>query len=167
MTGSRSIWRTHGVRILGSPMQRVEASNIDGVSDATAITFARTGAKEISGGAVHVDPGVTTAPHHHGESETVIVVMKGDVRFRWGENLQYAADGTGGDFIFVPPFVPHQEINLSNEEPLEYVTIHTGKEKIHVDLEIEPSQEFEHVSWDDPNHPVLRAGMLRGAMFSR
>lgn len=167
MPNYRSIWRTHGVRVVGSPMDRVTQSEVHGVSNARAVNFARTGAKAISGGAVHLDPGVTTSPHHHGEVETVIVVMKGRVRVRWGESLQYAADGGLGDFIFVPPYVPHQEINLSDKEALEYVAISTGQEDVRVDLEIEPAEETEQVRFDDPNHPAVQAGILRGVVFGR
>lgn len=167
MTNRRSIWRTHGVRVISTPMQRVTASDVKGVSDASTITFGRTGAKALSGGAVHLEPGIKTTPHHHGDCETVIVIMLGSARIRWGEELEYAADAERGDLVFVPPFVPHQEINLSDDEPLEFATIHTGTDEIQVNLDIVPAAEVEMVTWDDPNHPTLRRAAMRGIMLGR
>src|SRR3712207_8930348 len=55
-------------------------------------------------------------------------VVKGKARMRWGERLEFVAEAEPGDFIFVPPFVPHQEINASANEPLECVVIRRSEE---------------------------------------
>ena len=57
--------------------------------------------------------GMQTGPHHHGELETVLYVVKGRVRMRWGDQLEFSEEAKPGDFIYVPPYVPHQEINAS------------------------------------------------------
>src|SRR6266481_1443804 len=73
-------------------------------------------------------------------------------RMRWGEHLEYVADAGPGDFIYVPPFVPHQEINASREEPLSCVLVRSGQEPIVVNLEIVPAEPPEEVYWVDDIH---------------
>ena len=76
-----------------------------------AINHARVGAQKIWAGTVSIAPDAKTGVHHHGELESVIYVVRGRARMRWGERLQFVAEAGPGDFIFVPPYVPHQEIN--------------------------------------------------------
>jgi uncharacterized RmlC-like cupin family protein len=71
---------------------------------------------------------------------------------RWGEKLEYVAEAGPGDFIFVPPYVPHQEINASADEPLECVVVRSDNEAVVVNLNIEPVEKPEHVAWVDPIH---------------
>ena len=167
MSNNRSIWRTHGVRVVGSPMQRVTGTEEKGVSDATVLTFPRTGAKELSGGAVHLEPGVTTGPQHYGNVETVAVVTRGKLRVRWGEELEFGADADTGDFVFLPPFVPHQQINLSDDEPVEFAIFHSGQESEQVGLDIKPAETFQMMNWEDPNHPMIGRAVLHGIRMDR
>ena len=88
------------------------------------------------------------------ELESVIYVVSGRARMRWGERLEFVAEAGPGDFIFVPPFVPHQEINALDDEPLECVLARSGQEPIVVNLDIEGVADPEHVAWVDPTHPV-------------
>ena len=78
-----------------------------------AINHARVGAQKIWAGTVAIQPDAKTGVHHHGALESVIYVVSGRARMRWGERLEYVAEAGPGDFIFVPPYVPHQEINAS------------------------------------------------------
>ncbi|HSE52627.1 MAG TPA: hypothetical protein VLB00_10610, partial [Gemmatimonadales bacterium] len=71
---------------------------------------------------------------------------------RWGERLEYVAEAGPGDFIFVPPYVPHQEINASPEEPLECVVVRSDNEAVVVNLDITPVEQPEAVRWVDPIH---------------
>ena len=87
-----------------------------------------------------------------GELESVIYVLKGKARMRWGERLQYTAEADPGDFIYVPPFVPHQEINALSDETLECVLVRSDKEAVVVNLNIEPAEKPENVPWVDPIH---------------
>ena len=57
-----------------------------------------------------------------------------------------------GDFIFIPPYVPHQEINASPNEPLECVLVRSDNEAVVVNLDIEPVEKPEQVRWIDPIH---------------
>jgi uncharacterized RmlC-like cupin family protein len=82
----------------------------------------------------------------------VIYVVRGRARMRWGERLEFVAEAGPGDFIYVPPYVPHQEINASREEPLECVVVRSDGEAVVVNLDIEPVEKPENVAWIDPIH---------------
>jgi uncharacterized RmlC-like cupin family protein len=71
---------------------------------------------------------------------------------RWGERLEFAAEAGPGDFIFVPPYVPHQEINASPDEPLECVLVRSDNEPVVVNLDIKEVEQPEQVLWIDPIH---------------
>ena len=73
---------------------------------------------------------------------------------RWGEKLEYVAEAGPGDFIFVPPYVPHQEINASDEEPLSCVLVRSDQEPVVVNLDIDPVEKPETTHWIGPNHPT-------------
>src|SRR5438309_1576079 len=102
--------------------------------------------------AVHIHANAKTGAHHHGALESVIYVLKGRARMRWGEHLEYVAEANPGDFIFIPPYVPHQEINASTDETLECVLVRSDNEAVVVNLDIEPVEKPEEVAWVDPIH---------------
>ena len=110
------------------------------------------GAQKIWAGTVTIHPNAKTGAHHHGELESVIYVIKGKARMRWGEHLEFTAEAGPGDFIYVPPFVPHQEINASPDEALECVLVRSDNEAIVMNLDIEPVEQPENVFWVDPIH---------------
>ena len=103
-------------------------------------------------GTVSILPGAKTGAHHHGDLESVIYVVSGRARMRWGEHLEYTAEAGPGDFIFVPPFVPHQEMNASSNEPLSCVLVRSGQEPIVVNLELDATIEPQTVRWIDNIH---------------
>jgi uncharacterized RmlC-like cupin family protein len=119
---------------------------------AAAIDFARVGARRLWAGTVHIHAGAGTGAHHHGPLESVIYVVRGRARMRWGERLEYTAEAGPGDFIYVPPFVPHQEINASPDETLECVLVRSDGEAVVVNLDIEPVEPAREVRWIDPIH---------------
>jgi uncharacterized RmlC-like cupin family protein len=119
---------------------------------AAAINFARVGAEKLWAGTVLIHAGAKTGAHHHGELESVIYVLKGRARMRWGEALEYVAEAGPGDFIYVPPFVPHQEINASDDQPLECVMVRSGGEAVVVNLDIKPVEQPQTVAWVDSIH---------------
>jgi len=69
----------------------------------------------------------------------------------WGERLEFVAYAEAGDFIFVPPFVPHQELNALENQPLECILVRNDQEPIVVNLEIASVEELEEVFWQDPH----------------
>jgi uncharacterized RmlC-like cupin family protein len=149
-------WKFDGVRVVSGCELDPNTPQTAGMNRAAAITAARAGAQKLWAGTVTIDPDAKTGAHHHGDLESVIYVVRGRARMRWGENLEYTAEAGPGGFIFVPPFVPHQEINALDDEPLECVLTRSGQEPIVVNLDIEGVAEPEHVRWTDPAHPVPR-----------
>ncbi|GAC1399879.1 MAG: hypothetical protein NVS2B8_16240 [Vulcanimicrobiaceae bacterium] len=119
---------------------------------AAAITHARAGAEKLWAGTVTIHPDAKTGAHHHGELESVIYVVRGRARMRWGERLEFTAEAGPGDFIFVPPFVPHQEINASDSDALECVLVRSGQEPVVVNLELDAVSEPKTVDWKDDLH---------------
>ena len=101
---------------------------------------------------MNIHPNAKTAPHHHGELESIIYIISGRARMRWGERLEFVAEGGPGDFIFVPPFVPHQEINANANEPLACVVVRSDQEPVVVNLDIPAIESPEEISWDDSLH---------------
>ncbi|BAZ95421.1 mannose-6-phosphate isomerase [Thiohalobacter thiocyanaticus] len=75
------------------------------------------GAAGLSMHVVVIPPGARAEPHIHVGYETGIYVLEGSVRTRWGEGLEHETVSRAGDFLFVPPGVPHEAINLSATEP--------------------------------------------------
>jgi uncharacterized RmlC-like cupin family protein len=103
---------------------------------------------------VHIHPNAKTGAHHHGPLESVIYVVKGRARMRWGEALEFVAEAGPGDFIYVPPWVPHQEMNASRDEPLSCVLVRSGQDPVVVNLDIEGAEQPETVHWVDDIHGV-------------
>jgi len=88
-----------------------------GISKQTA------GAKSISMNLVVIPPGATAQAHFHKDFETGIYVLEGEVETRFGEGLQYSVINGPGDFIFIPPNLPHQPTNLSNDKPAKAIVV--------------------------------------------
>ena len=148
-----SDWRDQGVRIVHGSDLDTNTPQTPGMSRAAAINFARAGAQKLWAGTVTIHPDAKTGAHHHGSLESVIYVVKGKARMRWGERLQFVAEAGPGDFIYVPPYVPHQEINASADEALECVLVRSDQEPVVVNLDIEPVETPEEVFWVDDIHP--------------
>jgi len=130
-------WRAHGIRIVRAGELDSNTPQTPGMTRAAAITHASAGAHKLWAGTVVVEPNAKTGAHHHGELETVLYIVKGRARFRWGDRLEFVDEAGPGDFIFVPPYVPHQEINARPDEPVEAVVVRSGQEPVVVNLEIE------------------------------
>jgi uncharacterized RmlC-like cupin family protein len=96
----------------------------------------------------------------------VIYVVRGRARFRWGDHLEFVDEAGPGDFVYVPPYVPHQELNARKDQPVEAVIVRSGQEPIVINLEI-PSPEDapeapqgdapqDDSTQDDPFHSAPR-----------
>jgi uncharacterized RmlC-like cupin family protein len=147
-------WKRHGVRVIKPGQLDTNTPQTPGMDRAAAINRALAGAEKLWAGTVTIHPNAKTGAHHHGELESVIYVIKGRARMRWGERLEYVAEADPGDFIFVPPYVPHQEINARADEPLDCVVVRSGQEPIIVNLEIATVEPPEEVRWIDHVHPA-------------
>ena len=146
-------WRTAGVRVVRGDELDPNTPQTPGMSRAAAITAARAGAEKLWAGTVDIEPDAKTGPHHHGGLESIIYVVSGRARMRWGERLEFVADAGPGDFIFVPPYVPHQEINALAEDTLSCVVVRSGQEPVVVNLDLpDVVEEPERVRWVDDIH---------------
>lgn len=151
---ARPDWRTQGVRIVRAGELDPNTAQTPGMTRAAAINAAKAGAAKLWAGTVAIEPNAKTGAHHHGHLESIIYVVKGRARMRWGERLEFTAEANPGDFIFVPPYVPHQEINALPGDTLECVIVRSDQEAVVVNLDIEPAEAPEEVAWIDPNHPA-------------
>jgi uncharacterized RmlC-like cupin family protein len=147
-------WKHDGVQVVSGSNLDPNTAQTPGMDRKAAINFARNGAKKLWAGTVSIHAGARTGAHHHGPLESVIYVVKGRARMRWGEQLEFIAEAGPGDFIYVPPFVPHQEINASADETLECVLVRSDGEAVAINLDIEPVERPESVLWVDPIHPA-------------
>ncbi|HJW56411.1 MAG TPA: cupin domain-containing protein [Burkholderiaceae bacterium] len=111
MTDSNSAQRVVALRPQQEVMTRQLLPYFVGVSGQTA------GATGLSMHIVVIPPGARAEPHLHEEYETAIYVLQGRVETRYGENLSQSVVSEAGDFLFIPPGMPHEAINLSETEP--------------------------------------------------
>ena len=88
----------------------------------------------IWGGLFEVQPGSRTGVHHHGEQETIAYVLSGICEIRWGARGESVARATAGDFIHVPAFLLHMEINPSTHEPFRWVVVRSTATPIVINL---------------------------------
>jgi uncharacterized RmlC-like cupin family protein len=149
---AKTDWQRHGIRIIRNGELDTNTPQTKGMTRAEAISYARVGAQKLWAGTVIVHPHAKTGPHHHGELETVIYIVKGHARFRWGEQLEFVGEAGPGDFIYVPPYVPHQELNARRDMPVEAVVVRSGQEPIVINLDIPSPEEEPDPSEPDPFH---------------
>ena len=112
-----------------------ETGQTPGMRRYEAISGRRSGSRSIWMGKTIVGPGLVSADHHHGKAETGIYVVSGHPVFVFLENDVERRIETGpGDYVFVPPFVPHREENPSADEDAVVVIARSTQEGIVVNL---------------------------------
>jgi uncharacterized RmlC-like cupin family protein len=153
MDAGNSNWKDHGVKVVRAGELDPNTLQTPGMTRAAAITHARTRATKLWAGTVVVQPDAKTGPHHHGELETVLYIVKGRARMRWGDHLEFSEEAGPGDFIYVPPYVPHQEINARQDQACEAVVVRSGQDPIVVNLEIESPEPANSDRFQVPFHP--------------
>ena len=152
MTQAEPRWKHDGITVIAADQLDPNTAQTPGMNRAAALDFARAGAQKLWAGTVSIHAGAKTGAHHHGQLESVIYVVRGKARMRWGESLEFTAEAGPGSFIFVPPYVPHQEINASDDETLECVLVRSDGQAIAINLDIEPVEKPQTVKWIDPVH---------------
>lgn len=152
MNQPKSKWRDHGIRVVRAGELDANTPQTPGMQRRAAITTETTGAANLWAGTVTIDANAKTGAHHHGDLESVIYVVNGVARLRWGERLEFVAEANAGDFIYVPPYVPHQEINASADLQLHCVLARSGQQGLVVNLDIVPVEMPELVRWIDDLH---------------
>jgi uncharacterized RmlC-like cupin family protein len=105
----------------------------------SGVSIQHTPATRIWYGKVFNEPGYRSLPHHHGEAETGGYLLKGHGRIYFGENYVDYLDMTEGDWVFVPPFMPHVEANMSTTEELIWLTTRTPDNIVVNLLEVDDS----------------------------
>ena len=146
-------WQHNGVKIVPAGDLDPNTPQIPGMTRAAAITHARTGANKLWAGTAVVQPNAKTGPHHHGELETVLYIVRGRARMRWGDHLEFSGEAGVGAFIYVPPYVPHQEINALTDEPCKAAVVRSGQDTIVVNLDIESPEPTVWGTGQPPFHP--------------
>src|SRR3979411_1531859 len=91
-------------------------------------------ASAIWGGLFEVEPEARTGIHHPGQQETIAYVLSGICEVRWGEKGESSARAKAGDFIHVPAFLPHMEINPSKLEPFRWVVVRSTATPVVINL---------------------------------
>lgn len=152
MAEPSSRWRNQGIRIIRAGELDANTPQTPGMQRRAAVTTGLTGAANLWAGTVTIDPNAKTGPHHHGDLESVIYVVRGVARLRWGDKLEFMAEAAAGDFIYVPPYVPHQEINGREDVELHCVLARSGQQGLVYNLDIEQVETPELIRWIDDLH---------------
>jgi uncharacterized RmlC-like cupin family protein len=135
--------RAQNVEVIGRPDGRdivtvrplLTTLTRQGLRQFVGISGANSGARGLSMNRVVIPPGGRAEPHRHVGSESAIYLLQGTVETRYGERLERRVINRAGDFLFIPPGVPHQPINLSATEPaIAIVARNDPEEQEHVDL---------------------------------
>jgi uncharacterized RmlC-like cupin family protein len=87
-----------------------------GMRRLAAISHGLVGSEKLWAGVMLGEPGTASSVHHHGPLETVVYVLSGRSRVKWGSRLEHETDLEPGDFLLIPPYLPHQEINPSPDQ---------------------------------------------------
>ncbi len=129
-TSSRT--RVHHIRAADLS---ADTAQTDGMQRFAAISGASVGSEKIWMGETTVSPETLSDNHHHGDSETAIFVRSGHPVFVFHDGVQEVRVATApGDYIFVPPYVPHREENPDRSEPAVIVIARSTQEAIVVNL---------------------------------
>ncbi len=123
------------VRIVKPHEFDANTTQTPGMQRVAAISREIAGSQGLWAGVTVVAPRVASGVHHHGETETIIYVVSGKAKMRWGDHMEFEQEVEPGDFIYVPPFVPHQEINHSPDTPSQWVIVRNSQEPVVVNLE--------------------------------
>jgi uncharacterized RmlC-like cupin family protein len=112
-----------GARII-RPLELVShAIESAGVARLPAITHELVGSDHLWMGMTILEPGGAIGPHHHGDRETGVYVVAGRVRLCWGPRLESTAELEVGDLVFLPPYLPHEEVNPDPDESAVWVVV--------------------------------------------
>lgn len=112
-----------------------DTGQTSGMTRLEAISGKRAGSSKVWMGQTHVAPGTSSGDHHHGEAETAIYVLSGTPAFVFArDGREERLETRPGDYIFVPPYVPHREENPGTEEAV-VIIARSSQEAIVVNLD--------------------------------
>jgi len=138
-------WRNDGVRVIRASELAAAQVEPGARGRATVFEFSDAGGRGTWIGSVVLPPGLETGAHHHGHHEIALCVAAGRSEIRWGERLEFAAEIGPGDWAYFPPYVPHQERNISASEPLHFLVVRNDLERIAVPLPCDVAETPELV----------------------
>ena len=128
-------------RILNSTISVVHPASLSTETQQTSGSLRMSAIAAMNGilsslwaGIFVVEPSGRTGIHHHGEQDTVVYVLEGEATVRWGDLGEHSATVGAGDFLHVPGWLPHQELNPSKEHPFRWVVVRSTSEPIVVNL---------------------------------
>jgi len=131
-----------GVRVIKPHQLDHQTPQTTGMERLAAISHVLVGSEALWAGIMLADPDTASSVHHHGPLETVVYVVSGQSKVRWGSRLEHEVDLEPGDFVFIPPYVPHQEINPAPDQPTEWIVVRSGRETVVVNLTKAPNGEY-------------------------
>ncbi|MGH3557411.1 MAG: cupin domain-containing protein [Mycobacterium sp.] len=112
-----------------------DTAQTEGMQRFAAISGRTVGSEKLWMGEAHVEPQMVSANHHHGEAETAISVRSGHPDFVFHDGEQEIRISTSpGDYVFIPPYLPHREENPNPDEPAVVVIARSTQEAIVVNL---------------------------------
>lgn len=125
----------HRVRHVKASGLDSDTAQTEGMRRFAALSGSSVGAEKLWMGETHVAPGTISANHHHGESETAIYIRSGHPEFVFHDGTREVRICTEpGDYVFVPPYLPHREENPDPATPAEIVIARSSQEAIVVNL---------------------------------
>jgi uncharacterized RmlC-like cupin family protein len=125
------------------PLQFDDATpQTSGMHRLTAVSHLLVGSEKLWAGVMMAEPATTSSVHHHGRLETVVYVAEGRSTLRWGRRLEHETELEAGDFLFIPPYLPHQEINPSPDRPALWVVVRSAPEAVVVELTLGANGEY-------------------------
>lgn len=140
--GSEVLRPTREVRVVKPLQFDNHTPQTDGMRRLAAISHGLAGSEALWAGVMIAEPDTESLAHHHGPLETVVYVLSGKSKVRWGNRLEHETDLEPGDFLLIPPYMPHQEINPSPDQPTQWVVVRSGREAVTVDLTKKPEGEY-------------------------
>lgn len=121
------------VRAVDLSSQTAQTAGMKRMAAIDAETF---GSRSLWAGRVTMDAGTNSGAHHHGNCESVIFVITGSIRMRYGNALQNEVEARAGDFVYVPPNLVHQELNASDTEPIDCIVIRDPGENVVINVDV-------------------------------
>ena len=127
---------TRTLRVIRPSERDRSTAQTSGMQREAGVATSTVGAEKLWVGHVTLAAGAKSGAHHHGPVESAIYIISGRARFRYGDRLEHVVEAEAGDFIFVPPYIVHQEINGSDAEPVMMIVCRSSQENVVVNVEL-------------------------------